>query len=161
MKSFKVGMYGGSLNPIHNGHIKCIKKALDECEELHLIVGHLPNRDDFPIETKLGWIKQIFKDYDNLYIHVLTDDSKEKSEYTLDKWISDSNKIKEMIGKHIDVVFCGADYNREDTPYKVCYPDSKLYFFDRGDNISSSRFKTDPDKYKNDVPECVYKFYKD
>ena len=161
MKKYKVGMYGGSLNPIHNGHVKCIKKALSMCDELHLIIGNLLNRDDFPIEVKLSWIKEIFKDYDNLYIHVLVDTSKEKVNYTLDKWIEDSKIIKDAIGKPIDIVFCGADYNREDSPYKVCYPESKLYFFDRGDNISSSRFKTNPDMYKDDVPECVYNSYKE
>ena len=154
-------MYGGSFNPIHYGHVKCIKKALNICEELHLIVGYLPNRDDFSIETKLFWFKEIFKDYNNLYIHVLEDKSKEKSEYTLDKWIADSQIIKNKINKAIDVVFCGADYNREDSPYKVCYPESVLYFLDRGDNISSSRFKTNPDEYKDDVPLCVYNSYKE
>ena len=66
MKKYKVGMYGGSLNPIHNGHVKCIKKALSMCDELHLIIGNLLNRDDFPIEVKLSWIKEIFKDYCNI-----------------------------------------------------------------------------------------------
>lgn len=161
MKKYKVGMYGGSLNPIHNGHVKCIKKALDMCDELHLIVGNLPNRDDFNIYIKLSWIREIFKDYDNLYVHISTDVSKEKVEYTLDKWIEDSKTIKTMIGKPIDIVFCGADYDKEDSPYRVCYPESELYFLDRGDNISSSRFKSNPDKYKNDVPECVYNSYKE
>lgn len=161
MKEYKVGMYGGSFNPIHNGHIKCIKKALEKVDELHLIIGNLPNRDDFDIDTKLSWFREIFKDNKNVYLHILTDDSKEKKEYTLDLWIEDSIKIKNMIGKHIDVVFCGADYNREDNPYMECYKDSVIEYLDRGDNISSSRFKTDIDKYKKDVPLCVYNSYKE
>ena len=56
---YKVGMYGGSFNPVHNGHIKCIKKALTVCDELHLIIGYLPNRDDFSIEIKLSWFDEI------------------------------------------------------------------------------------------------------
>lgn len=156
---FRVGMYGGSFNPLHNGHIKCIKKALSLCDEVHLIIGNLLNRDDFSIETKLSWFMEVFKDCDNLYLHTIIDESKEKVEYSLDKWIADSNVIKGMIGKPIDVVFCGQDYDREDSPYKVCYPESALFFLDRGDDISSSRFKKDVLRYKDDVPQCVLKSY--
>ncbi len=50
-------------------------------------------------------------------------------------------------------LFCGSDYVRDDNPYKVCYPDSLIVYFDRIDNISSSRFRNNPLKSKNDVLE--------
>lgn len=154
----KIGMYGGSFNPLHNGHIKCINKALEMCDELHLIIGDLPNRDVIPFAEKIKWFEEVFKNK-NVVLHPLTDPSKEKKEYTLDKWVRDAEIIKHIIGKHIDIVFCGADYNRTDNPYLKCYPDSEIYYFDREDNISSSEFKKDIFKYKNWVPECVFKSY--
>jgi HTH-type transcriptional repressor of NAD biosynthesis genes len=157
----KIGMYGGSFNPLHNGHIKCIKKALEQCDELHLIIGNLPNRDDFDIKTKLKWFKTIFKPYKNqITLHVLTDDSSKKTSYTLEKWVQDSEKIKHMIGKKIDIVFCGSDYNRDNNPYRICYPEQEIVYLDRtDDNISSSIFKINPEKNKFMVPDIVYKSY--
>ena len=31
---YKVGMYGGSFEPLHNGHIRVIIKAAAQCEKL-------------------------------------------------------------------------------------------------------------------------------
>ena len=66
---------------------------------------------------------------------------------------------KAMIAKKIDVVFCGGDYNTENNPYKLCYPDSDIIYFDRSDQISSSRFREDPLKYKDDVPKVVANYF--
>lgn len=58
-KKYLVGMYGSSFNPLHSGHIKCIRKALFLCNELHIIIGDIPNMDDVAIETKLFWFENI------------------------------------------------------------------------------------------------------
>lgn len=154
-------MYGGSFNPIHNGHVKCIKMALDMCEELHIIIGDIPNMDDVSIETKMMWFKDVFHEFgDRIILHSLSDDRRDKSDYTLDKWIVDSIKIKNMIGKKLDVVFCGSDYEkRQDNPYLICYPDQKIVYFDREDQISSSEFKMDIESHKDWVPDIVYETY--
>lgn len=161
-KKYLVGMYGGSFNPLHNGHIKCIRKALSLCNELHIIIGDIPNMDDVAIETKLFWFEKIFDNKkESLFFHALTDNRFTKSEYTIEKWILDSEKIKKMIGKPLDIVFCGSDYEkRNPNPYKICYPEQNIIYFDRDDNISSSEFKKDPIGHKTWVPEIVFQYYK-
>lgn len=157
---YKVGMIGGSYNPLHNGHVRAIKKALTVVDELHIIIGNIPNMDDVSIQTKLKWFKILFKDYGNrIVLHTLYDDRHDKSEYTLDKWVKDSTRIKSMIGKHIDVVFCGSDYNRPDNPYKVCYKEQRIVYVDRSDGISSTDFKKDIKAHKDWVPDIVYQTY--
>lgn len=154
---YAVGMIGGSYNPLHNGHVKCIRKALQQCDELHIIVGDLPNRGDFDIETKLDWFREIFADdIDRIVLHPFLDETADKKDYGLQKWIDDSVKIKQLIGKPIDVVFCGADYNRPDNPYLVCYPEQQIVYFDRGDNINSTEIRENPDAHRDWVPDCVY-----
>lgn len=158
---YRVGMIGGSYNPLHNGHVKAIKKALTMVQELHIIIGDIPNMDDVGIQTKLRWFKQLFKEYgDRVVLHTLHDDRHDKSEYTLEKWVKDSQRIKAMIGKPIDVVFCGSDYDRPDNPYKVCYKDQMIVYVDRSDGISSSEFKRDIERHKAWVPAVVYETYK-
>lgn len=156
-----IGMIGGSYNPLHNGHVKCIKKALTMCDELHIIIGDLPNRGNIDINTKLIWFREIFKDdLEKIVLHPFIDETAIKSDYTLDKWIFDSIKIKKLINKPIDIVFCGADYNREDNPYKVCYPDSKIIYFDRGDLINSTQIRENLEIHKDWIPDIVYKTLK-
>ena len=153
----RIGMIGGSYNPLHNGHIKCINKALQQCDELHVIIGDLPNRGEFDIETKLDWFTSIFhENLHRLVLHPFLDETADKKEYGLQKWLDDSVKIKELIGKPIDVVFCGADYDRPDNPYLVCYPEQEIVYFDRDDNINSTAIRNDPEKHKNWIPQEVY-----
>lgn len=159
MSKYQVGMYGGSFNPIHNGHVKCILKVLEKCEELHLIVGILPNRDIVDFETKQKFMEEIFKEYPSIIIYYFVDETKDKKDYDLNKWISDSIEIKAMIGKKIDAVFCGSDYKVKNNPYCICYPDSDIIYIDRFDQISSSRFRKDPVKYKDDVPKVVADYF--
>lgn len=160
MTVYKVGMIGGSYNPLHNGHVRTINKALTMVEELHIIIGDIPNMDDMSVGTKLRWFRNIFKEYGNrIVLHTLYDDRYDKSEYTLDKWLKDSRRIKAMIGKHIDIVFCGSDYDRTDNPYKICYKEQRIVYVDRSDGISSTEFKKDIKAHKDWVPFIVYESY--
>ena len=53
-----------------------------------------------------------------------------------------------MIRKHIDVIYCGSDYNWVGSPYKKFYKDSQLEFIDRNTiPISSSDIRRE--KYEN------------
>ena len=157
MDRVKVGMIGGSYNPLHNGHVKCIRKALTQCDELHIIIGDLPNRGSFDIATKIHWFETIFADVMNrIVLHPFIDETADKKDYDLNKWVSDSIKIRKMIEKPIDVVFCGEDYKRVDNPYLICYPEQEIVYFDRGDNINSTDIRRFPEQHKDWVPDIVY-----
>ena len=36
---YQVGMYGGSFNPLHMGHVDCILKAAGMCKELYIVLS--------------------------------------------------------------------------------------------------------------------------
>lgn len=159
-----VGMYGGSFNPLHNGHIHCIREALNQCNILHIIVGDLPNRDVVPYVEKQCWFQSIFRDEiatGRIVLHRLTDQTSDKQDYTIDKWLSDSALIKGMVGTHIDIVFCGEDYKcgaeRDKSPYEVCYPDSEIVYLSRSTvPVSSTKIRANAVQYRRYIPAEVF-----
>lgn len=150
---YNVGMYGGSFNPLHQGHVSCIIQAANQCNELHIILSHGENRNEINLRVRYRWLYILTKHIGNVKIHVIEDTADSKENYTSEYWKADSEKIKKMIGKKIDVVFCGDDYNDESF-YATCYNESKIYYFKR-DGISSTKIRSNPYKYWDWLPNVV------
>ncbi|MGN1341000.1 MAG: adenylyltransferase/cytidyltransferase family protein, partial [Oscillospiraceae bacterium] len=36
---YKCGMYGGSFNPLHIGHVRCMIQAANMCEKLIIVIS--------------------------------------------------------------------------------------------------------------------------
>lgn len=154
---YKVGMYGGSFNPLHQGHVMCIIKAANQCKELHIILSHGKNRNEVNVRIRYRWLYLLTKHIGNVKIHVLEDTADSKANYTSEYWKSDSEIVKKMIGKKIDIVFCGDDYN-DDSFYKKCYPESIIHYFKRNE-ISSTKIRSNPYKYWHWIPNVVRPYY--
>ncbi|MBO5087648.1 MAG: multifunctional transcriptional regulator/nicotinamide-nucleotide adenylyltransferase/ribosylnicotinamide kinase NadR [Lachnospiraceae bacterium] len=155
---FEVGMYGGSFNPLHMGHVRCMVKAATRCNELNIVISQGIARDEVDLTVKYRWIYMMTKHLPNVRIHILEDSCESKEAYGKELWKTDAEKVKEMIGKKIDVVFCGDDYKEGDNFYKMCYPESEIIYFER-DNISSTLIRSNPYKYWDMLPECVRPYY--
>ena len=37
---YRCGMYGGSFNPLHIGHVRCIIRAANMCERLIIVISN-------------------------------------------------------------------------------------------------------------------------
>lgn len=154
---YKVGMYGGSFNPMHNGHLQCITKAVCMCEELFIVLSIGNNRDEVDYRVRYRWLYQATKHIGNVKIITLEDNYATKAEYTLEVSKDDSEFVKEKIGKHIDVVFCGSDYDANSF-WNVNYPDSEFYVFER-DEISSTELRKNVYKHWDWLPNVVKPYY--
>ena len=119
---YKVGMYGGSFNPLHLGHVSCIIQASNQCKKLYVVLSHSNNKEEIPYQHRFRWLTQLTKDMKNIEVIQVRDDSINKDTYN---WKEGSELIKATIGQHIDVIFCGNDYYNVDSPFSICYPDSK------------------------------------
>jgi HTH-type transcriptional repressor of NAD biosynthesis genes len=54
------GLYLGKFAPLHKGHQYVIKTALDEVDELFLIIYDEPDVTDIPLSTRTKWIRDIY-----------------------------------------------------------------------------------------------------
>lgn len=154
---YKVGMYGGSFNPMHNGHLECITKAACMCEELYVVLSVGNKRDEIDYRVRYRWLYQATKHIGNVRIIILEDNCATKADYTLEVSKADSEYVKEQIGKHIDVVFCGSDYD-EKSFWNVNYPDSEFYVFDR-DELSSTELRKNIYAHWDWLPNVVKPYF--
>lgn len=160
MEIYNVGMYGGSFDPLHIGHINDMIKAASMCKELNIIISYNEKRDFIPKEIKYRWINNCLKHIGNVKIHLLKDDAKSKDEYNQsDYWQKGCTEIKNLINKKIDIVFCGSDYKGTNR-FESLYKESIIHYFDRNEiNISSTEIRKDVFKYWNYIPNTCKPYF--
>lgn len=154
---YKVGMYGGSFNPLHMGHVDCIIQAANMCENLFVVLSIGTNRDEIDSRVRFRWLYQLTKHIGNVKIIMLEDKAETKSSYTEYYWMADAEIVKEQIGQKIDVVFCGSDYD-ENSFWNVCYPESELHIFERNE-ISSTEIRKNVYAHWDWIPNIVKPYY--
>ncbi len=154
---FSVGMYGGSFNPLHLGHVDCILQAANMCEMLFIVLSVGRNRQEIDVLVRYRWLYQLTKHIGNVKIIILEDDAPDKSSYNKSCWAADANKVKEQIGQPIDVVFCGSDYGLGSF-WDVCYPESRLHIFPRNE-ISSTEIRQNVYAHWDWLPSVVRPYY--
>jgi len=65
----KIGLFPGSFDPITKGHVSIIKRALPLFDEIIVGIGvNTEKKSFFPLEQRLNWLNEIFKDYGNIKI---------------------------------------------------------------------------------------------
>lgn len=140
---YKVGMYGGSFDPLHLGHIHDIIRAASMCEELYVMISWCEGRESTSKELRYRWILNSTKHLPNVRIILIEDKAVSKEEYNTDYyWERGAQDIKNTISKKIDVVFCGDDYlgsNRFESLYS---DESDVVYFKRAEvPISSTEIR--------------------
>ena len=153
---YKIGMYGGSFNPLHLGHVNNIITASNLCEKLYIVLSATNDPREIDSRTRLQWLKNLTADMENVEVFSMFDACSNK---VMHDWEAGAKYIKEYIGKPIDVVFSGDDYYGCDV-WEDLYPDSEIYYIPRSNtNVSSTMIRNNPYKYFDFLPSCVKPYY--
>ncbi len=158
---YKVGMYGGSFDPLHLGHISDMIKAAAICEELYIMLSWCEGRESTSKELRYRWILNCTRHLPNVKIIPIEDKAVSKEIYNTDYyWEKGAQDIKNAIGKPIDAVFCGSDYlgsNRFESLYS---PESVVIYFDREEvPISSTEIRNWASAHWDYIPEVCKDYY--
>ena len=158
---YKVGMYGGSFDPLHIGHIHDIIKAASMCEELYVMISWCEGRESTSKELRYRWILNSCKHLDNIKILLVEDKAVSKEEYNTDYyWEKGAQDIKNLIGKPIDAVFCGDDYLGSGRFESLYCPESEVIYFPRKEvPISSTDIRTWATKHWDYIPKVCKPYY--
>lgn len=136
---YKVGMYGGSFDPLHVGHIHDVIRAASMCEELYVVISWCEGRESTSKELRYRWMLNSFRHLPNVRILMVEDKAVSKEEYNTDYyWEKGAQDIKKLVGKPIDIVFCGSDYAGTNRFESLYCPESVVHYFDRSEVPISS-----------------------
>ncbi len=151
---YQIGMLGGSFDPLHIGHINNIIKAASQCVELYVVISWCKHRETVSPKQIYRWIHQSTLHLDNVRIITVEDNAPTKEHYSRDNhWEQGAVDIKKSIGKNIDVVFCGSDYQGSGI-FEKLYSNSEIVYFERSEiDISSSKIRENPLKHWQYIPK--------
>lgn len=158
---YKVGMYGGSFDPLHIGHIHDIIKAAAMCEELYVMISWCEGRESTSKELRYRWILNSTKYLPNIKIILIEDKAVSKEEYNTDYyWEKGANDIKNVIAKPIDAVFCGDDYKGTNRFESLYCPESEVVYFERKEvPVSSTEIRKWASNHWDYIPEVCKSYY--
>ncbi len=152
----KVGMYGGTFNPLHLGHVNALIEASTMCNKLYVVLCYSTKANEINHKERFKWLKQVTSDMENVEVIEIEDNNIDKENYD---WSKGAIEIKKKIGKLIDIVFAGDDYKGKNI-FEILYPESEIYYFDRKIiNISSTKIRRNPYNNFQYLPKPVQKYY--
>lgn len=157
MAKYTCGMYGGSFNPLHLGHVRCMISAANQCERLIIVISNGLNRGEIDIRQRYRWVYEATKHFPHVRLFVLDDPAPSKAEYTETQWYADAQKVKAFAGEPITVVFFGNDY-ASDSMWAKCYPEAEAVILPR-DGISSTAIRRAPLAHWDMMPDYVRPYY--
>ena len=150
------GLVIGKFLPPHSGHMALIKFALRQCDELIVSVSEAKT-DAIPVETRVNWLKQIFRDQSQVKIFAI-EDNFDNPELALNERTQIWADVMRKKYPSIDVVFSSEAYGEPfaknlGAKHSSFDPDRKQF------SVAASRILKSPFGYWEFIPEVVRPYF--
>lgn len=162
---YKYGLYIGRFQPLHKGHCSVIKKALNECEKLIIIIGSIQEigsrKNPFSFEDRRRFIEKVFEnDMNRIIILGFEDRPSISNDSTWGEYVF--NKINKILGVKPEVVYAGEELINSQWYDTVDVIVKKI---NRGEiNVSATEvrealYQNDYKKVSAYLPEILLEYY--
>lgn len=155
------GVYVGSFNPPHLGHIETMREALNSFDTLHLFVRYNEGTDLTDWPTKLGWFERIDEELGGrLTIHKMVNEAIKGKTYTTQDFIEFMRDTERVIGEPVAGFVFGGEYDGLIPTFRQSFPTKHFVEGIRpmrdGQEMSSTAIRQDLEGHKSWLPDYVY-----
>lgn len=121
MIKYKNGLVLGKFYPLHLGHLYLIDTAIENCENVHIMVCH-NSKQYIPGDLRYNAVKEIYKNNKNVFVYSVPDDLMPQNESDVDNNLDVFYKVfwvpfVHQYVKNLDVVFTSENYGEDFAKY--------------------------------------------
>ena len=152
----RIGLVLGKFMPIHAGHMALINFAVNQCDEVYVLVGATP-REPIPGPLRFSWVQQVYVAFPK--VHVVYTDAEFPEDNEPNRTVSEAwanfLKVNYPMVTHLFTSEGYGDYVAE-------YMGIEHVSFDPGRHqkpISATMIRSNPFKYWEHIPRPVRHYY--
>ena len=99
---YEIGMYGGTFNPLHLGHVNDIIMAKNQCKKLYIPISISDDPKEIDEKTRITWLKNITQDMENVEVFPIYSKNLNKETSSIaHKYVTMQEKYIEILKEYL------------------------------------------------------------
>lgn len=156
------GVFVGSFNPPHKGHIRTMREALEAFDVLHVFVRYNEGVDLVDWDTKRIWFERMAESLDGrIATHKMVNEEVKGKSYTLEDFFEFMRDTERIIGEPVAGFVFGNDYTELLPAFAREFPHAFFLIAKRsvdanGEEYSSTAIRNDLEGHRQWLEPYVY-----